>query len=692
MTRTSLTRSTGVVMALLLCALWSPSVAGAATGFVPATDFDAVTNGDLSQNPITAAAPDGTAFAAWVKPGTPARALVAVRPPGGAWSTEDLGPATAAVGGMPVAVAADGTATALSIDATGKVVRAFTRPPGGQFGNPRPLNTGDRPVSGLALAVNRGGEAVAAWYENTSGSNWQPWATFRDAGGWLQSKQISGDPGIQSLPTVAINDAGRSAVAFTTTEGSAPMLIRARAAIRPIGGAFPSESARLNTDANTHSVSPSAAVSPSGNVIVGYVAGPVGSANATAYWRIAPSAGTTFDSPQALSASGTNATQLTVVAGAGNELHAAWVQTPSLRIEYGLGAVGSPAVARTLVSPKDEKSILPRLSIDAAGNRLLLWTNTSSFLVQSAYRPAGLPDFGPVQTVIASAGSASWTRVWAAPDGQGNSVVAWAKPDGKGSTIAQAAGYDVAPPTLSGLTVPGTIPAGVPGTFGVTASDVWSTPSVQWAFGDGGVANGPSVTRAYGGPGAFTASATATDTIGNTATASAPVQVGEADADGDGIPAGRDCNDGTASVKPGARDVPGNGVDEDCNGSDAAYRDLQVNVELTWTRRVGRSTTRIATLRLDGVRDGDRVTVKCTGKGCKKSANRTRTLKKVKKGKVSLTGAVAGLQLQPKAKLSVTVARAEFVSRTFTYEIRRGKSPKKTTRCQAPGEKKSRAC
>src|SRR5262249_29695826 len=43
----------------------------------------------------------------------------------------------------------------------------------------------------------------------------------------------------------------------------------------------------------------------------------------------------------------------------------------------------------------------------------------------------------------------------------------------------------------------------------------------------------------------------------------------DADADGDGVPLRRDCDDGRADVRPGAVDLPGDGVDEDCSGADA---------------------------------------------------------------------------------------------------------------------------
>lgn len=52
------------------------------------------------------------------------------------------------------------------------------------------------------------------------------------------------------------------------------------------------------------------------------------------------------------------------------------------------------------------------------------------------------------------------------------------------------------------------------------------------------------------------------------------------DGDGDGFPSYDDCNDGDASIFPGAAEIPFDGVDQDCNGLDLTIRIRQA----TWSK------------------------------------------------------------------------------------------------------------
>ncbi|MEO8690637.1 MAG: PKD domain-containing protein [Solirubrobacteraceae bacterium] len=144
-------------------------------------------------------------------------------------------------------------------------------------------------------------------------------------------------------------------------------------------------------------------------------------------------------------------------------------------------------------------------------------------------------------------------------DGDGNALTAWTD-----ATGAFTAGFDGAGPRFTAFSLPSG-PAGQALGFSAAAEDNWSAVTgIAWLFGDGAGAPDATTSHAYGAPGGYTATATATDAVGNATEQSGPVTVGAptpnptpaptptpdvcgtTDKDKDGIKDGCDANDGSA--------------------------------------------------------------------------------------------------------------------------------------------------
>jgi PKD repeat protein len=241
--------------------------------------------------------------------------------------------------------------------------------------------------------------------------------------------------------------------------------------------------------------------------------------------------------------------------------------------------------------------------------------------------------------------------------------------------------FDGASPVLRSVSVPASGVPGAPVDMSASAFDQFSSPSVAWDFGDGASGSGGSASHAFAQPGSYAVKVTATDSLGNATSETRNVTVAFADADGDGAASNVDCNDANPAVKPGAKEIPGNGVDDDCSAGDALKR-VGTTVKASW--RVGKRSTAVRRLGLRKLPAGAVATVACAGRGCPLKSKRL-TFKKPRKS-ASLTRLfnrrasrrskrVIVARLRPGTKVTITVTAPGRAPRVTTFTIRAGKPP-----------------
>jgi Ca2+-binding RTX toxin-like protein len=157
------------------------------------------------------------------------------------------------------------------------------------------------------------------------------------------------------------------------------------------------------------------------------------------------------------------------------------------------------------------------------------------------------------------------------------------------------------------------------------------------------------------------------------------------DADADGSPRGADCDDRDAAVRPGAREIPANGKDDDCDGLSASLASPAIG--LAFTETYGPKTTTFSKLALTGAPGGATVTLTCKSPKKTKGCPFATTSAKAREGKATSFAS----KVFKNAKLPVgTVVEAKVTAgptvaiRVERLTVRAGAKPRRQTSCVNP--------
>jgi putative metal-binding protein len=168
-----------------------------------------------------------------------------------------------------------------------------------------------------------------------------------------------------------------------------------------------------------------------------------------------------------------------------------------------------------------------------------------------------------------------------------------------------------------------------------------------------------------------------------------PPQPSPVDADRDGFFAGQDCNDADPAIRPGAAEVRGNGVDEDCDGRDADLLAITSDVSSGWKVLGARFTIR--KLRVRGLPAGARVEFRCRGRRCpvrRVNAGRPRG------GRVNVLARLRRVRSRFRARqtLEVRITAPNRIGKVVRYKLRRRTLPDGRVFCLQPGAMKPTRC